>query len=358
METAKTRRVDSKGSLDLVQLEGTTLRIEGWAASHGGGGLTAVRVSARGMPCELLEANLHIPSPDVQAAFHSLDDSNRCRFALRASLPEGGVEPRDLLTSVEPEFVQGNGRLLWNMAASSLPDPPDRFITFVGSGFREVALEFLDYFVDRGGLSPTDDVLDVGCGVGRMAYGLVNYLRPTSRYEGFDIVPDLIDWAGREISSRHPNFKFSQAPIYNSHYNPGGSLKPSEYVFPYPADDFDFVFLTSVFTHMPGDVVRHYLDEIRRVLRPGGRAVITCFLINEESRRLIQAGASRLDLVHPHGDGMVAYPENPDYAIGFDEARFGAWLRDRGLTVVETLYGSWCGRGSFSSYQDILIVQG
>lgn len=328
-------------------------------ASHGAGKVSGFRTTVSGRTCPVIEQALHISSPDVHAAFPGLDDSDCCRFLLRVALPIGLPSPmRDLLLAVEPEFEQGPGERLLHMVAPSLPDPPASFITLIGSGFRDVALEFLGHFVEKGGLKPSDNVLDVGCGVGRMAYGLVNYLDSSARYEGFDIVPDLIAWAQQAISIPYSNFQFRQAPIYNSFYNPGGHLKPTEFTFPYQDASFGFVFLTSVFTHMSGDVVRHYMDEIRRVLRPGGRGLITCFLLNDESAALIGSDKCTLGLSHSSGDGKVADPGNPDYAIGFDEAVCKGWLEARGLSVVETLYGSWCGRSDHVSYQDILIVQG
>jgi len=47
---------------------------------------------------------------------------------------------------------------------------------FVGGGnFKSVGEKFLRYFKDVGGLKPDDeDVLDVGCGIGRMAISLRN----------------------------------------------------------------------------------------------------------------------------------------------------------------------------------------
>ena len=54
---------------------------------------------------------------------------------------------------------------------------PPRRLSFVGAGdFTAIGLEFLRYFQDLGGLRPTDHVLDVGCGIGRMALPLTGYL--------------------------------------------------------------------------------------------------------------------------------------------------------------------------------------
>ncbi len=357
--TKQDSRIKCTGSLDQIGVDDETLTIEGWVASQGAGRATGLHATVSGKPCPLVEQALHLPSPDVRAVFPALDDSDRCRFLLRVTLPEGLPSPmRDLLLAVEPSFAQGKGKTFWQMVAPSLPDPPREFMTFIGRGYYGVALEFLDYFVDKGGLKPTDNVLDVGCGVGRMAYGLVNYLDSSARYEGFDIVPDIIAWAQQEISSRYPNFQFRHAPIYNSFYNPTGHLNPAEFIFPYEDASFEFVFLTSVFTHMSGDAIRHYLREIRRVLKRGGRGLITCFLLNGESISLIHSGKSGLDLSHPRGDGKVAFPDDPDCVVGFEEDLFKGWLEASGLAVVDTLYGSWCGRGDHVSYQDLLVVQG
>ena len=57
----------------------------------------------------------------------------------------------------------------------------------------------------------------------------------------------------------HPNFRFRHVDVLNRAYNPQGRLDPENFEFPYPQDAFDFVFLTSVFTHMRPPEMRHYL---------------------------------------------------------------------------------------------------
>ena len=60
------------------------------------------------------------------------------------------------------------------------------------------------------GLRPDHHVIDIGCGSGRLALPLTNFLR-RGRYEGFDIDPDMIAWCRRSITPRHPDFGFSLA---------------------------------------------------------------------------------------------------------------------------------------------------
>lgn len=353
------RRIRCTAAIDSVTANNGTLIVHGWVASLGGGRVTGIDAAISGKPCSIVEQALHIPSPDVRAAFPRLDNSEDCRFTLRFRLPEDSPrEPSDALLTLEPSFIHGVGERLWYVVAPSLPDPPQRLVTAIGGSLRGGAYEFLGHFVDIGGMKPSDKVLDVGCGVGRMTYGLVNYLDSSARYEGFDIVPDLIEWTQQEISTRHQNFRFQHVPVFNSFYNPTGHLQPTEFIFPYSDGYFDFIFLTSVLTHMPGEVVRHYMDEIRRVLKTNGRALLTCFLLNEESSSLIARKKSTLDLSLSHGEGKVLSRKNPDHAIGFEEGLFKDWLETRDLKVADTLYGNWCGRPNYVSYQDMLVIQG
>ena len=60
--------------------------------------------------------------------------------------------------------------------------------------------------------------------------------------------------------------------------------------FPCADNSFDLVFLTSVFTHMFAGDVENYLSEISRVLKPGGKCLITWFLLDEVSRKSGEPG--------------------------------------------------------------------
>ena len=93
--------------------------------------------------------------------------------------------------------------------------PSTRQLQYVGNGeFKALGYEFLRYFTEYGQLQPNERVLDMGCGIGRMALPLTNYLREGS-YEGVDIVPRGIDWCRKNITAKHPNFQFQVADIYN-----------------------------------------------------------------------------------------------------------------------------------------------
>jgi SAM-dependent methyltransferase len=157
---------------------------------------------------------------------------------------------------------------------------PPRRLNFVGSSeFKKVGKDFLAYFKDLGGLKSYHRVLDIGCGVGRIAIPLTGYLHSPGRYFGFDIVKKGIEWGKKNITPKNPHFEFIHADIKNQFYNPKGSLQSQEFLFPGQDQSYDFCLATSVFTHMLPDEINHYLAESARILKPGGKLFATFFLL-------------------------------------------------------------------------------
>ena len=232
---------------------------------------------------------------------------------------------------------------------------PPRGLWFVG-GRKNYATSnelFIGYLAGLG-LQPEHAVLDIGCGIGVMAARLVDYLT-IGRYEGFDIVRVGTDWATAHITSKHPNFHFLHADVYNRHYNPAAAVQAEAYTFPYANGQFDFAFAKSVFTHMTPPAVEQYLRESARVIKSGGTAIVSAFLINPESIELIQAKKSSLALSLE--DGLwVLDPKFPETAIGLLEPDFMDWCRAAGFQPKNVSYGSWCGRSRYLSYQDLIVL--
>jgi SAM-dependent methyltransferase len=236
--------------------------------------------------------------------------------------------------------------------------PPRRLVFIGGGDFRKVGNEFLSYFKELAQLQQDESVLDVGCGIGRMAIPLTEYLSEQASYEGFDIVPHGIRWCSDHITPRYPRFRFQLADICNKEYNPSGRFGASEYRFPYENHSFSFVFLTSVFTHMLPNEVTNYLAEVQRVLKPKGRCLITWFLLNSESEMLIQQGRASLDFRYTVGECLTTNPAIPEDAICYKEEHVLRLYKESGLTLqLPVHYGSWCQRERYLSYQDICIAR-
>jgi SAM-dependent methyltransferase len=225
--------------------------------------------------------------------------------------------------------------------------------------FRENGQEFLRLYIRECGLQPSAHVLDVGCGIGRKAVPLTGYLDAEGIYEGIDIVARGVEWCRDHIGARFSNFHFQHVDIWNALYNPRGRTRAAEFTFPFPDGSFDFVVLTSVFTHMlPADVAR-YLSEVSRVLRPTGRCLISYFLLNGESSRLMAEGRSAEQFPHRHGCEPVWVRDRavPEEAVAYDEAFVGGLYEHARLVLRQPpLYGAWCGRQGATSYQDLLVA--
>ena len=167
----------------------------------------------------------------------------------------------------------------------------------------------------------------------------------------------------REHRPAPSRFRFAVADVHNGQYNPDAETQASEYTFPYGDEEFDVVVLTSVFTHMLPDDVAHYLDEIARVLKPGGRTLITWFLLNEETERLLDEQRTAATIPPRtrtmHSSHTTSAPIAPRTATcpgvrGRVLRALGPRrLRRSGLEIVEPMhYGAWAGRTETLHNQD------
>ena len=236
---------------------------------------------------------------------------------------------------------------------------PSKSQIFVGGGdFEEVGNQFLAHFKEFGNITPESRILDVGCGIGRMAVPLTKFLNAKGSYHGFDIVPEGIDWCKKKISADYPNFHFQLVDIFNKDYNPKGKFMASEYKFPYENDYFDFISLTSVFTHMLPADIENYLNEIYRVLKKGkGICLITYFLLNDESKKLMELNKSVLDFKYNFENYRTTNKKIPEAVIAFEEDYIVKLYSRIGFRLIEPIhYGSFCGRNNYLSYQDIIIA--
>lgn len=245
------------------------------------------------------------------------------------------------------------------MANRYLPVPPKER-NFVGDGdYKAIGVEFLRHFVSLGGLRPNERVLDIGCGIGRMALPLTLYLDPESgSYEGVDIVAEGIAWCQRAISRAYPNFRFRHLDLRNELYNPNGSGSAASVRFPFKDGSFDFIIMTSVLTHLGAAEMAAYAAECGRLLAANGRCFVTAFLMNDHARRDLAQGRGRIGFKHDDpGPEFQGVPDAPMAAVAFEENFLLAAFRRAGLRRRRPArYGSWTGRKS-AVFQDICIFE-
>ncbi|WP_415717672.1 methyltransferase domain-containing protein [Maridesulfovibrio sp.] len=238
---------------------------------------------------------------------------------------------------------------------SKISEPPeDLHICFGGGDFRLSGKKMIDLCREKFGLRPDSKVLDIGCGIGRLSYPLLEYLSEDGAYEGFDTFPVGVKWCTENITPEFPNFRYQHVEIYNSTYNPAAKTKAADFIFPYEDESFDLITLNSVFTHMMPEDIMNYIKEMDRVLKVDGHIMATFFLINAESNELMDLGKSVHDFFK-FGIFYTADPKDPMDAVGYDEKFAVNMFAQRGFVIQETIPGNWCGRES-NYHQDILLV--
>jgi SAM-dependent methyltransferase len=260
-----------------------------------------------------------------------------------------------LLARISPKGAQPSVAVT---APTSIDDmvPDPGVASYVGGGdaeaFKQVGREVLWRLQEYGGLQPHERVLEVGSGIGRIAIPLTQYLHE-GRYVGFDIVKHGIDWCRERITTRYPGFTFFHSDIYNKAYNPEGLQAAHEYAFPFPDRSFDFVFLTSVFTHMlPRDVER-YVSEIARVLAGGGRCFCTAYLVDDEGRGYLDRRESLKAFVDC-GGYFTDCPEVPEAAVAYDQEYLFGLFRSAGMEIRRIVPGEWWKN---QTAQDAFVAQ-
>jgi SAM-dependent methyltransferase len=140
----------------------------------------------------------------------------------------------------------------------------------------------------REGLKPTDTLVDLGCGTGRLAVQAIPTLSG-GRYIGIDISQTMLDEAQKRVEEIIPGPPCQVSWIHQT--------TP---VFELDANSVDMVCAFSVINHMEHEDAYLYLKEALRVVRPGGRFVFSCLPINTKRAREVFLKSTEADLQTRH----------------------------------------------------------
>lgn len=213
-------------------------------------------------------------------------------------------------------------------------------------------------------VKPEMSILDFGSGCGRLAVPMMQFLSEKGTFVGIDIIPKLVEFANKQISSRYENCIFYLSPDENKLYDKfidvrQPELVPTKQLDDFSANCFDVISAFSVFTHLTDREASEYLKKLRSLLKPDGKIIISCFLINDSSREYLKNKKSTIPFsdevfesrdvyYYAHGEELTA--------VGYEEDKLQKIAFDAGLEPFVTYHGHWCGRPVRHFYQDIIVL--
>ena len=224
---------------------------------------------------------------------------------------------------------------------------------FGGAAFRSLGLTLVRIIREHTSLSTQDRVLEIGCGCGRLALALRDSVGD-GMYTGVDIDAASLEACRRNAALVEKQFQFVLLDVNNPIWNPDSTQSASTVVFPFADGAFELIVLISVFTHLLPQDLSHYAAEIGRMLRPGGKVLFSCFLMDH--------GTSSVGLSFPYArpDHWLHQEALPEKAVGYDSGFLTRQFAAHGmLPAGAPLFGRWRRnpevRAASDFAQDILI---
>ena len=163
-------------------------------------------------------------------------------------------------------------------------------------------------------------ILDFGCGCGRTLIHLKD-LAPSAQISGTDIDANAIDWCRQHLRFAEFSLSAERPPIH------------------YPAETFDFIYAISVFTHLSEEYQFRWLEELRRIAKPGGVLLLTV----DSSL----SGTENFVFQRSYEDGLFpAWYQNAFHSREYVLANFGTYFDVLG----------YFPRG-MNGHQDVVVLQ-
>ena len=240
------------------------------------------------------------------------------------------------------------------------PFPPENLRVGVGPGdYYRTGEEIVATLKEIGGLNTASRVLDIGCGLGRVAFPLARELGPDGSYDGFDAARAYVDWCANGLALDPQRVRFHWFDIQSSVYNTAGTIVGEDLAFPWKDGAFTLSIANSLFTHLSAAGTVNYLREAARTLERGGRLFATFFVLDNESLQAMADHETFPNFTDTFEQGRIADAGSPDAAIAFN----ASWLHEQFLAcdfVIEIYrQGAWrdLQRKKGEMYQDVVVAR-
>ena len=194
-------------------------------------------------------------------------------------------------------------------------------------------------------------ILDVGCGTGLLGIAAEPFLGQDGKYIGLDVMKKDIDFCRGHYTST--KCEFIHFNVNNPAY--AATQKDTKSKWTVESESFDLATALSVWTHLNEEDALFYFKEISRVLKPGGKAIVTFFLLDEVYERSLgkrsrQEGRFHMTLQDTWVFDQPSYrsdawrhpkwAEVPESAIGITNAGLDRLTSNSGLKLIEQYPGN------------------
>jgi len=256
----------ARGYFDRTHWDGARFSIKGWLFLLDRP-LTRVEVLLDGEPAG--ETDLY-DRDDIAGAFTDKKWSRRSGFTLDLPIDRDRLLPWvtiDVIGYDGNEAVAILSTIFAPYLQEFLPTPPVKLMRRVANTEDQQHFtlagvahlwDFLKAIEEHRGMHEGDRILDWGCGCGRFSRLLLNGLTHAgTSLQGCDIDEEAVEWCRENLR--------------------GGTFTAIDTVPPMPYEDesFDIILGYSIFTHLTEDLQALWLQELERILAPGGIALVS-----------------------------------------------------------------------------------
>ena len=210
-------------------------------------------------------------------------------------------------------------------------------------------------------------ILDVGSGTGLLSIASEPFISNGGHYLGIDVMARDVDFCRRHFDPGQ--YRFEHLNAFNAEYSPDQSDRLAWSAV--DTEAFDLVTSVSVWTHFNEQDGRFYLCEVARALKPGGRAIISFFLLDQVYEESLSRRGEGKGRFHSTGQRdwifdtpaygsdawfCTSWSKVPEAAIGVTSAGLDRLLADSGLRLLQHHQGNWKEIPGVY-FQDVLVFE-
>lgn len=242
-----------------------------------------------------------------------------------------------------------------------LPVPPTHrnFVSPEGTHFIAEGVNLMEILYSYG-LRPEHSLLDVGCGIGRLAIPMTQFMTDEGAYFGLDINLSGIAWCHENLTQKYPNFEFAVINAKNQHYGHqyeyGNDTMQTASIPIKPDRRFDAACTFSLFTHLLWPEVDQYFRIVGPLLKRGAFFLSSLYLMTPAAKQGVAAGTSPFAFdLSQSGPTYTIKGTSYSHAMAHDETTLLTLAKKHGMSLKCAVHYSGWPTGKPG--QDLLVLQ-